>query len=82
MESNMQWQVLVVKAKSFISELESQGLPIDESTFISAGYDPPFRLTGRCGGGHFSGCIQLAPSVPAYLKDDLAALSSTVAESG
>jgi hypothetical protein len=39
--------VLVVKAKSFIADLEAEGLPIDKTTFISASYDPPFRLTGR-----------------------------------
>jgi len=40
-------QILLVKARTFVSELETEGLPIDKTTFISTSYDPPFRLMGR-----------------------------------
>jgi hypothetical protein len=39
--------ILLVKAKSFVSLLADERKPINTKIFYSAGYDPPFRLTGR-----------------------------------
>ena len=39
--------VVLAKAKGFLAGLQDEGYAVDESSFVSAGYDPPFRLSKR-----------------------------------
>ena len=52
------------KAKRLHEQLEAAGIEVDEANFITAGYDPPFRLQHR----HNEIMLAAGPSNPLSLS--------------